>query len=304
MLKTTIKGSDFLASFSQLIKGAYLDKSNKTKLDLFVLNLDSNEFDYETFKRRLIDPVIDFSLSRKIKQQYKTQPGTQSKTAREKFKHYMENTGELGEFLLFCFLETHLNAPKILTKMEIKTSTSHYTHGSDGVHFLELADGNFHLIFGESKTEKRLSKSIANAIQSIHDFKNSINAKGKKKSGMAYEKSLISSEILKETFSKKEKDFIEAMIYPKASNDFDVDTAFGIFLGYQMSINIADKKLSNEECRKKIYAKIEKQVTKSFKTIMKKIDEKGLAGHHFYIYILPFTDLVKTRKDITEHISS
>ena len=36
--------------------------------------------------------------------------------ARKKFKECLNNTGELGELLLYCFLEGHLNAPKIFNK--------------------------------------------------------------------------------------------------------------------------------------------------------------------------------------------
>lgn len=54
----------------------------------------------------------------------------------EKFVDYTRNNGELGELLLFCFLETHLGAPQILTKLELKTSISHYVNGADGDIFL------------------------------------------------------------------------------------------------------------------------------------------------------------------------
>jgi hypothetical protein len=51
-----------------------------------------------------------------------------SKKARGKFIDYINNKGgELGELLLYCFLESHLKAPKILSKLELKTSTNHYT---------------------------------------------------------------------------------------------------------------------------------------------------------------------------------
>lgn len=304
MIKTSIKtdDSDFLKSFSHLIKDVFLDEHQKTKLDLFVLNIDANEFDYETFKNRLVDPVIDFALSRKIKQKYKNQAGTQSRKAREKFKQGM-NTGELGEFLLFCFLESHLAAPKILTKLELKTSTSNYVHGSDGVHFLKLDDGNYQLIFGESKTEISLTTALTNALKSIKDFKDCVNSKGDKKSGLPYEKSLINDEIDKETFTEEEKELIEKIVYPCSDSDFDVDSAFGIFIGYEISI-VAFKALPNSEFRKKVHEFVKKEIEDKFTHISKKINDFDLSGHHFYIYILPFSELDKSRSEITKHITS
>lgn len=305
MIETSIDAnySDFLQSFSCIIKDRFLDESKKTKLDLFVLNMSANEFDYETFKTRLVDPVVDFALSRKVKEKYKNKPGTQSKKAREKFKAEM-NTGELGELLLFCFLENHLKAPKILTKLELKTSTSQYVHGSDGVHFLKLNNGNYQLIFGESKTEKSLTKSLKDAFQSISDFKNCINTKGKIKSGLPHEKSLINDEIEKETFSEEEKEFIERLVYPKSDSDFEVDDAFGVFVGYDITITEDDKNLSNTEFKKQIKEKIQKEVEDNIQHITNKIKTLDLSGHHFYIYILPFSQLAENREDIINHITS
>ena len=156
----------------------------------------------------LLDPVIDYSISRQVKERYKNRPVTLSKKAREKFVEYARNNGELGELLLFCFLETHLGAPKILTKLELKTSTSHYVNGADGVHFLKLPDGNYQLIFGESKTYQDIDGAIRDAFKSIYNFKNGINDKGNQKSGIQYEKSLISDNLFKEAFSDEERDFL------------------------------------------------------------------------------------------------
>jgi hypothetical protein len=56
--------------------------------------------------------------------------------------------GELGELLLYCFLESHINAPKILTKLEIKTSNQMDVNGADGVHLLQNTDKDYQLVFG------------------------------------------------------------------------------------------------------------------------------------------------------------
>ena len=116
-MEISLKESDFLESFD-LLWSKDLDKYKKNKLNLFVLKINSNEFDYDLLVDMLLDPVIDYSISRQVKEKYKNRPATLSKKAREKFVEYARNNGELGELLLFCFLETHLGAPKILTKLE------------------------------------------------------------------------------------------------------------------------------------------------------------------------------------------
>jgi hypothetical protein len=161
----------------------------------------------------------------------------------------LKNKGELGELLLYCFLESHLKAPKILTKLELKTSTSIYVNGADGVHYLKLTDGSYQLIFGESKTISDLTSSISESFKSIYEFKNEINTKGNTKSGLRYEKSLISDHLEKKTFSEEEKEFIQKIIFPVRANTFEVDDAFGIFIGYEIKVTNEMKKLSQSDFR-------------------------------------------------------
>lgn len=301
-MELSIKSKEFLDGFDHINSKA-LDEHGKNKLDLFVLKINANEFDYNSLSDRLTDPVIEYSLSRKVRERYSDRPGTLSKKAREKFLDYLRNKGELGELLLYCFLETHLNAPKILSKLELKTSTGHYVNGADGVHFLKLGNGNYQLIFGESKTIKSLTTALTNAFKSIYEFKNCINAKGKEKSGLPYEKSLVSDNLEKEEFSKEEVDFIRSVIVPKRDNNFEVDDAFGIFVGYEIVISEEDKRLPNQEFRVKVLEKIKSEVEESFEHIKNKIEEHELSGHHFYIYVLPFTNLEDSRKKIQKEIT-
>ena len=205
--------------------------------------------------------------------------------------------------MLFCFLETHLHAPKILTKLELKTSTSHYVNGADGVHFLELPDGNYQLIFGESKTYKKIGRAIGDALKSIYSFKNGINDQGNQKSGIQYEKSLISDNLFKETFSEEERKFLESLIYPTPTRNFDVDDAFGIFIGFQIDVSEEEKGLPTADFRKLIRARVDDEVSKYLTKIQSKIIEYKLQGHNFYIYVLPFTDINSKRKKIMEAIT-
>lgn len=302
-MEISLKESDFLGSFD-LIWSKDLDKYKKNKLNLFVLKINSNEFDYDLLLDMLLDPVIDYSISRQVKEKYKNRPATLSKKAREKFVEYTRNNGELGELLLFCFLETHLGAPKILTKLELKTSTSHYVNGADGVHFLRLPDGNYQLIFGESKTYQKIDAAIREAFISIYNFKNGINDKGNSKNGIRYEKSLISDNLFKESFSEEERDFLESLIYPTPNSNFDVDDAFGIFIGFQIDVSEEEKGMPTAEFRKLIKSRVDVEVSKYLGNIQQRIIDNKLQGHNFYIYVLPFTDINLKRQRIMEAITT
>lgn len=280
----------------------YKINNQQNNLELFICPINANQFDYARMVESLIESVADFSISRKTKEKYQSSPMTLSQKAREKFRNYKENKGELGEFLLFCFLEGHLNAPKILSKLELKTSTNMYVNGSDGIHFLKLPSGNYQLIFGESKLYDDLTTGLRDAFQSINDFVKEENQKGEGKSGITYEKSLLSASVFKETWTTEEEKFIEQLIYPTNDSSFEVDDAFGIFVGFEVMLNADQRKLPNDKFRTVIEEHINEVVTKKIANIENYIEEHGLFGYNFYVYTMPFLDIELSRMKILENL--
>jgi hypothetical protein len=301
IMDLSIASNDFLKVFKHL--ETHEISNTGSKVNLFLCPINANKFDYDRIIDELVEPVADFAISRKVKASYANKPMKLSKVAREKFVEYKKNTGELGEFLLYCFLEGHLNAPKIFSKLEMKTSTSMYVNGSDGVHFFKVSDDNYQLVFGESKTIKVLRDAINDAYKSIYQFINEVNDKGDTKSGINFEKRLISDNLDHESWSEEEKEFLTKLIYPTSEEEFDVDDAFGIFIGFQISPSDDEKKLSNSQYRKKIEANVKEQLSKELKNIDKLINKYELYGYSFYIYALPFTELDKARKEIMKGIT-
>lgn len=301
-MELSIPNSDFLNAFNHA--GSYkLDEYKKNAVELFILKTSSNEFDYDQLKMNLLDPMISYSLSRKVKEKYANKPGRLNFKAREKFIDYLKNKGEIGELILYSFLESHLKAPKILSKLELKTSTSHYVNGSDGVHYLKLENGDFQIIFGESKMIADLTSAITNAFKSIWEFKNEVNSKGDEKSGLPYEKGLISDHLDKETFNDEEKFFLEKIIIPVKENNFEVDHAFGVFIGYEIKISDDQIRLPNKDFRALINDSIKQEIEGKFDHVKKKIDEYKLFGHNFYLYILPFTNIAESNQEITKGLT-
>jgi hypothetical protein len=280
----------------------YKVNNQQNNLELFTCPINANQFDYSRMVESLLESVADFSISRKTKEKYLGSPMTLSQKAREKFRNYKENKGELGEFLLFCFLEGHLNAPKILSKLELKTSTNMYVNGSDGIHFLKLPDGNYQLIFGESKLYDDLTTGLRDAFQSINDFLKEENQKGEEKSGISYEKSLISSSVFKETWTNEEEEFIERLIYPTNNTSYEVDDAFGIFVGFEINLDKSQRRLTNDKFRIMIDDYINEIVAKKITNIENYIEQHELFGYNFYVYIMPFFDIELSRTKILESL--
>lgn len=273
-------------------------------LDLFLLPINARNFDYNSVSDNLMESVADYALSWKIRDKYKDKAMTLSRKAREKFKEATKNDGELGELLLFCFLEGHLDAPKILTKLELKTSNNLYVNGSDGVHLKKLSDKKYQLIFGESKTYDDLNRAFDNAFKSIGEFVNAVNTKGNNKSGINFEKGLISSNIESDIFEKDEEDLLNVLLYPEKRGDynFSLDNAFLIFIGYEIDIKDEQKRCSNDEFPIEIEGKIVNRIETYKDNVYKLIQKYGLMGYTFYIFIMPFTNINKNRKKILRKV--
>ena len=297
-LKSSI-GESFLDLFSQEIDIAIPD--TQSKLNLHILKIENNKFCYPELINELSNHFISFSLSRKEIADFKKNEkyGELYRKAAAKFRDYNINEGEAGELLLFCFLESHLKAPKILTKLEIKLSTRDYAKGSDGIHLLKVSDRNYQLIFGESKLEQKLTSSISNAFKSIQDFIT------RSKSNINDEIGLLNSQLCKEAFDEDLYQFLKSVIMPKVNdkNPITKNNAFAIFAGFEINPTDAEKKLSNADFLKLIKQQIKTEAEGKIDHIKKKLDEYSLHGYTFYVYVFPFMKLDETRKEIIKKIT-
>ncbi len=168
----------------------------------------------------------------------------------------------------------------------------------------KISDKKYHLIFGESKTYKELTKAFENAIKSIYEFVNEMNSKGDSKSGIEYERGLISSNMEQTIFDEDDEDILNLLLYPenKPNSDIRLDDAFSIFVGYEIDITKEQEELSSDEFPDKIEEKIISQIKKYKNEIYKLIKKYGLIGYTFYIFVMPFTDIDKNRKKILKRV--
>lgn len=297
MIEKSIK-DDFLDLFYHDINCEKLENGNS--LDLFTLKIKNNSFSYDELIQELGNKLYHFALSRQQVQKLKMEDKLNDLISRskEKLRKHSVNDGELGEILLYCLLESHLNAPKILTKLELKTAKNDYVKGADGVHLLKLNDKDYQLILGEAKLDKELTTGIYNAFGSINKL---LTEKGK----LQFEIDLINSELVKESFDENQYRILKRIIIPSAKDDETyLDYSFGIFLGYNIDITDEELKLSNSEFRTCIREKIKKEIQSCIESINYQIKKKDFAGYQFYIYVIPFSDLDKKRKDIIKEITS
>lgn len=297
-LKTDVQSS-FLNLFTKAMENEPLERDNK--MNLFVLKAKNNCFDYGALTESLKDQLIFYALSRHTVDELvsKRDFGKMSSYAREKLRKAEQNTGELGELLLYCFLEAHLQAPKLLTKLELKTAANDYVKGADGVHLLQLDDKSYQIVFCESKLYKNLHDGIEAAFKSIltmlDDGLNKI----------FYERHLIDSNLLKENVSDAELKFLKKILIPTENDeDLEVDDSFGVFIGFEIPIIDEERKMNNSQFRTNIIEKVKQAVTDQIDTINNYLRQSNFVGYQFYFYIIPFSELAETRTEIIKNIVS
>lgn len=79
--------------------------------------------------------------------------------------------GEAGELLLYFLLETVLEAPQVVAKIELKTNPALEVNGSDGIHMRwHPTDNLVDVYFGESKLYTDVGAAMTNAFASIENF--------------------------------------------------------------------------------------------------------------------------------------
>lgn len=216
--------------FSEVDSTKKLNLKNNNCLRLFYLDMFNNEFTYTGLHQLLQRNIGRYVFSRASIEQFKAEGdaeaiGLKAIELLRKANNPNDNGagGELGEILLYLFLENKLNAPKLLSKVELKTTGNQYVFGSDSVHLFQLDNKNFQLILGESKIKGVLSKAVDEAFESIEKVSNNPDN----------ELRLIEKNILSESFDEATTEFIKSLIVPlKRDKTISVDNAFGIFLGY------------------------------------------------------------------------
>lgn len=282
--------------------------SPKTEISLFILNYDGGGFDYTNMYRQLGNASISYVLSRsKFDSITPDIQHERVKSVQHSFRRATQNDGEGGELLLYCFLESHLGAPKILSKMELKTARHDYVKGADGLHLYETDAGVFHIILGESKM-------IGDSTTPGSSFRNAISQalvsiKKVESNGLLDEIELIDSNLMKESYSPEKLSYIKEILIPKRNTGPRRQTAFGIFVGFELDTTdwpLID--MDHGAIERRIHDEVQSMVETRYDYIKDKIVEHNLAGYQFYLYALPFIKDSKTnidivRKRIIEEIS-
>lgn len=294
----TILGKKFDNVFTK-ISAEKLKIKNPSDIQIFRLAIENNEFSYCELQKFLLNNVGAYVYSRLQVQKIKDEDeyGTIALQAlslmNENGSPDEKGTGnELGELLLYIFLEHVLQAPKLMSKVELAGISVRKTSKSDCIHLLTSGGGTpfNQLVFGATTIQDGLQKAIDDAFDHVIEIKSAKNN----------EYNLVESTAFFQVFDADTVVAARDIIIPKKNNIDKPPMAFGMFLGYAIEISVGE--YTHPEYIDAIVKKMEDDITKSADYIYNKIIALGLTGYSFYIYILPFDDAITDKKVIMEKL--
>ncbi|MCA0346231.1 MAG: DUF1837 domain-containing protein [Actinobacteria bacterium] len=263
----------------------------KTNLHLHVLRVKNGDFDLPGLYRELKGNSAAYVLSRLNYQKVLDDPSLMMEVAskvQSQFRKPEKTSGEGGEVILYSLLEGHLGAPKVLSKMELKTSSDHYVHGSDGVHLLRVDDGSYQLIFGESKMygdAGTLGASVKRGITAAFESIGKVHQEG-----FNFDTWLVDSELLKEQLDPEKLEALSAIILPSdGGSGIKKHNAFGIFVGYEVDVSdVKSENMGLDEIETELKKRADKAIAAEHDLIRAEITNRGLGIYPFHIYAIPF----------------
>ncbi len=199
------------------ISSERLSISANHDLQIFCLKFDDFDFDYHGLWKHLRNNIGYYVYSRAQIKQYMDDDEI-SALAYDAIAHIKEmiasgkiSTGnELGELLLYIFLEQVLNAPKLMSKVEFGNHGGIFTSESAGIHLL-TADATVpfnQVVFGTSMINGDLMTAIDSAFADARYLKN------RKKD----ERWFIESNIFAASFPDDVYDQLESIILPSEAS--------------------------------------------------------------------------------------
>lgn len=263
----------------------------KTNLHLHILRVQNGDFDLSGLYRELKGNSAAYVLSRLNYRKLLNDPSLMMEFAvkvQSQFRKPEKTSGEGGEVILYSLLEGHLGAPKILSKMELKTSSNHYVHGSDGVHLLRIDDENFQLIFGESKMYGDAGTAGASAQRGIKAAFDSIDKVHQE--GFDFDTWLVESELLKEQLDPAKLEALAAIILPAdGTSSLRKQNAFGVFVGYEVDItDLKPEDMELDEIETELKKRATAAIDAEHDLIRNQIANRGLGIYPFHLYAIPF----------------
>ena len=298
-LSKTLLHGEFDSVFCEIQQPEPVAWTTQGQLRLFHLNIRNNKINSEEMKTLLYKNIGEYVFSRAKIENFKFS-GDMYVIVAQALRVLQKNGGadikgtggELGEMLTYSFLEEKLNAPKLMSRVELSTDAKQFNSNCDSIHLLTSGNSGlpYHqVIFGASNIIGDLKYAIDGAFESI--LKIEVNEDK--------ELHMVDSVIFDRLLDEDEIALAKEIFIPSTTAKSTYNTSYGIFLGYTLGL---DKSYPVEEFERIAEEKMQDDIRLNINYILEKIRINGLGAHSFYFYVLPLNDAEDEKKKIMEEI--
>ncbi len=283
-LTFTARQDSFDKTFFEITHPGSLTTPNHSTIKIYGLSFHNKEFNFRDINSFVLSNIGRYVFSRAKRNEYKVNDNLEALAfdAIKELKR-INPSFSLGDYfseiMLYSFLECALNAPKILSKVELNKPGGSFNSSSSGVHLLVSNDvslRNHQLAFGASNVLNNLNIAIDNAFTQVTEIINNLTD----------EIDLVESNILDSTFDREVTDFLKNTLVPSKATMSAPDTSFGVFLGYSISLDGTDS-LNNIDFANHMKNRMQTDILTTIPYIQNKISTLGLGAYSFYFYVLP-----------------
>lgn len=204
--------------------------------------------------------------------------------------------GEPGELILYVLLEMALDAPQIVAKMSLKTSTNMPVHGADGVHAkYSTEDNQVCLVWGESKLYNTFSSALNDAISSTNKFIESEEDGKERDIDIIRDHISLSDPRLREDLIK--------IFNPYNSSFKDYSEMYVCLICFTFDA-YAEARHSDKSTASIFLEKYSQRIESSKKLVERHLSDYNMNEIDFKFLLLPFEDIDHFRNSILGRIKS
>ena len=301
-IESAIKNTSFAEGFEIFteIASKPFDVVNHNRLKLFMLGTENKLFNYDELYEYIYYNIASYVFDRKIVKEATDDhramvsifgravdclKGVENENDRG-------SGAELGEILLYLFLEQDLQSPKLFSKVELKTSAQDYIKGSDAIHYKIRTSNSgekvVQLVVGEAKIYEKIAGAagaLAKAFESINTYL----------TDHVRDTELIDKQLVNQLVEPNEVAEIKALVLKKSPRA-KRETVFGVFIGYTSPYK--GETDDNDTFDKNIVEENKKHILSFEQAIIDEINKHKVSNYEFNFYFLPFHSAQNDRKHI------
>lgn len=297
-LKRTLKDPMFDHVFKKATDVTIAGMSNPTRACVFYIDPTNCKFRFRDMKEFIVNNIGNYVFSRAEKKRLIDRTKNEAAVGAQAMLKFIQKYGAnaetvLGEIMLYTFLEQELDAPKIMSRIELDTYHRNTVSKADGVHLLSLnlTGQPFHqLVFGAADINGKLEDAVDRAFDKISDIE----------AGYDDEMSMVEGTTQWTIYDPDATNFMVNLMKPQKGGSYKADMAFGAFLGY--TIQLDNPEYDSQKYRTAVQEQLKKDIGAVQPRIIDLISKKGLNGHSLYFYVFPFNDAPNEKSSIIQEM--